>query len=161
MTENSPGDHSGAFDNQRVERDQLPLPDYDHLPLASLIQRIRSLDAEGLRLLLTYETSHGSRLPIVDALQTRQAELAEGMNPSSGSPDALAPERSGPPPNPRTIDPTRSSPTIKPPPTVTRQTLPSRAEGHAGEGLPRRSACDPSGMGKDSYQLATCRESVL
>jgi hypothetical protein len=115
MTENSPGDHSGAFDNQRVERDQLPLPDYDHLPLASLIQRIRSLDAEGLRLLLTYETSHGSRLPIVDALQTRQAELAEGMNPSSGSPDALAPERSGPPPNPRTIDPTRSSPTINPP----------------------------------------------
>jgi hypothetical protein len=81
MTENSPGDHSGAFDNQRVERDQLPLPDYDHLPLASLIQRIRSLDAEGLRLLLTYETSHGSRLPIVDALQTRQAELPEGMNP--------------------------------------------------------------------------------
>ena len=23
------------------------------------------------------------------------------------------------------------------------------------------SACDPSGMGRDSYQLATCRESVL
>jgi hypothetical protein len=32
-------------------RADLPLPDYDHLPLASLIQRIRSLDVDQLMVL--------------------------------------------------------------------------------------------------------------
>jgi hypothetical protein len=33
-------------DSGSVPHDQLPLPDYDHLPVGSLEGRIRSLDAE-------------------------------------------------------------------------------------------------------------------
>ena len=41
-----------------TERDSLPLPDYDHLPVGSLTSRIRTLDADGLQTVLGYEKAH-------------------------------------------------------------------------------------------------------
>ncbi|MCW2815551.1 MAG: hypothetical protein JWN84_3006 [Nocardioides sp.] len=72
--------------------DQLPLPDYDHLPVTALSQRIRSLDATGVRTLLAYEQAHGDRLPIVQVLEHRISELDAGAPTSGGDPMAFAPE---------------------------------------------------------------------
>jgi hypothetical protein len=72
--------------------DELPLPDYDHLPLGGLTSRIRSLDAAGVRTVLEYERAHGDRLPVVTVLENRLAELDEGAEPSGGDPSAVAPE---------------------------------------------------------------------
>ena len=71
-----------------TEHDMLPLPDYDHLPLGGLISRIRTLDADGLQTLLTYERAHGNRAPVVTAMQNRLSALREGAQPSGGDPAA-------------------------------------------------------------------------
>ncbi len=73
-------------------RADLPLPDYDHLPLPSLTHRVRSLDASGVEALLSYERAHGDRLPVVQVLEARLDQLRNGAEPSGGSPTALAPE---------------------------------------------------------------------
>jgi hypothetical protein len=75
------------------EHDTLPLPDYDHLPFGGLVSRIRTLDAEGLQTLLTYEKAHGNRAPVVTAMENRLASLKEGAQPSGGDPAAdITPE---------------------------------------------------------------------
>ncbi len=73
------------------ERD-LPLPDYDHLPVGSLVSRIRTLDAPGLQTLLDYEKGHANRLQVVSAMQTRLTSLENGAQPSGGDPAAATPE---------------------------------------------------------------------
>jgi hypothetical protein len=42
-----------------LHRDELPLPDYDHLPVGSLESRIRGLDTDGVEALLSHERAHG------------------------------------------------------------------------------------------------------
>ncbi|SDF52386.1 hypothetical protein SAMN05660662_2482 [Blastococcus aurantiacus] len=95
------------------ERD-LPLKDYDHLPVGSLTSRIRQLDAEDLTTLLDYERAHGNRFQVVTVMESRLAGLKNGAQPSGGDPAATgadappAPEggskaseaTSGPPMNP-------------------------------------------------------------
>jgi hypothetical protein len=71
-----------------TEHDTLPLPDYDHLPLGGLISRIRTLDADGLQTLLSYEQAHANRAPVVTAMQNRLSSLREGAQPSGGDPAA-------------------------------------------------------------------------
>jgi hypothetical protein len=73
-----------------TEHDQLPLPDYDHLPVDGLISRIRTLDATGLQTLLDYEQAHANRLQVVIAMQNRLKSLHEGAQPSGGDPAAAA-----------------------------------------------------------------------
>ncbi|GAB3304551.1 hypothetical protein GCM10027451_10320 [Geodermatophilus aquaeductus] len=73
-----------------TEHDQLPLPDYDHLPVEGLISRIRTLDATGLQTLLDYEQAHANRLQVVIAMQNRLKSLHEGAQPSGGDPAAAA-----------------------------------------------------------------------
>ena len=73
-----------------TEHDQLPLPDYDHLPVGGLISRIRTLDATGLQTLLDYERAHADRLQVVTAMQNRLTSLHEGAQPSGGDPAAAA-----------------------------------------------------------------------
>jgi hypothetical protein len=75
-----------------LHHDQLPLPDYDHLPLPGLTSRVRTLDADGVRALLEYERGHGDRLPVVTVLQNRLTELEQGAQPSGGDPAAATPE---------------------------------------------------------------------
>ena len=93
----------------------LPLPDYDHLPLNSLILRVRTLDLEQLDAVLAYERAHADRLPVVQGLEQRRVQLEAGAEPSGGSPTAFAPEKvAGPPVQPR-IDQTTEAPSINPP----------------------------------------------
>ena len=78
--------------------DELPLPDYDHLPLGSLEGRIRSLDADGLTALLEYERAHGDRLPVTMLLERRLEAVKGGAELSGGSPLAATPELQHAPP---------------------------------------------------------------
>jgi hypothetical protein len=64
--------------------DALPLPNYDQLPLGSLQHRIRSLDADELRVLVDHEREHGDRTPVLEVLSARLDQLAEGATPSDG-----------------------------------------------------------------------------
>jgi hypothetical protein len=73
-----------------TEHDQLPLPDYDHLPVDGLTTRIRTLDAQGLETLLEYERAHANRLQVVTVMENRLASLRNGAQPSGGDPAAAA-----------------------------------------------------------------------
>ena len=66
--------------------DELPLPDYDHLPVGSLTSRVRTLDLDGVRVLLEYERGHADRIRVVTIMENRLAELREGAQPSGGNP---------------------------------------------------------------------------
>ncbi|WP_116042822.1 hypothetical protein [Amycolatopsis palatopharyngis] len=79
-----------------LEHDDLPLPDYDHLPQSSLMHRIRSLSDDQLEALLEYEEAHANRVAVVEILQARRAELADGATPSGGE-QSVQPENPGPP----------------------------------------------------------------
>lgn len=76
--------------------DELPLPDYDGLPVGSIEARIRSLDSAGVRQLVEYEKAHADRPAVLQVLGRRAAELAAGAQPTSGSPNAFRPETEHP-----------------------------------------------------------------
>jgi hypothetical protein len=98
-----------------AQRGELPLPDYDHLPLGSLASRLRSLDAAGLETLLGYERAHGNRVPVVQVLETPLAEIAQGAQPAGGSPQALRPEAAPAPTSDASASPATSGPAMNPP----------------------------------------------
>ncbi|WP_219419876.1 hypothetical protein [Pseudonocardia nigra] len=80
-----------------TERSNLPIPDYDHLPEGSLQSRIRALSADELRELLTYERTHGDRLPVLELLRHRLEAVEAGAPLSEGDPAAAQPEQAPPP----------------------------------------------------------------
>ncbi len=98
--------------NDSLKKDDLPLPDYDHIPLGTLPSRISGLDAEGIGQLLTYEREHGNRLPVTEVLEHRLQALRDGAEPSASLPPSMpevsqgqagskvTPATSGPPMNP-------------------------------------------------------------
>jgi hypothetical protein len=94
--------------------DSLPLRNYDHLPLASLAQRIRSLTADEIEQLRAYERAHANRVAATEVFDHRLAELAAGASPTSGrqqyGPDYPAPPASGSPVGPQTAGPPASPP---------------------------------------------------
>ncbi|WP_338899930.1 hypothetical protein WBG99_33405 [Streptomyces sp. TG1A-60] len=98
-----------------TDRDTLPLPDYDHLPLGSLESRVRALTAEEVEEVLAYERTHAGRLPVTQLLAARLDQLHAGAEPTSGDPGALRPEQhdrsSGSP-----VSPTTSPEPMGPPP---------------------------------------------
>ncbi|MFL6085175.1 MAG: hypothetical protein ACJ74F_18685 [Mycobacterium sp.] len=65
---------------------ELPLPDYDQLPLNELRHRIRALDEGQLRRLFEHEEAHGNRIPVLELLHARLRELTHGAEPSPGDP---------------------------------------------------------------------------
>ncbi|MGW0842405.1 hypothetical protein ACWD26_19950 [Streptomyces sp. NPDC002787] len=77
------------------QRDTLPLPDYDHLPLGGLESRVRALSAKEVEKVLAYERAHAGRLPVTQLLTARLDQLRAGAEPTSGDPDALRPEQHG------------------------------------------------------------------
>jgi hypothetical protein len=80
------------------EHDELPIPDYDHLPTSSLGHRIRTLDEPALERLLAYERAHADRLPVRQLLTQRLEALRSGSaEPSPGDPAAAQPEHAPPP----------------------------------------------------------------
>jgi hypothetical protein len=54
---------TGPSADDDVARQDLPLPDYDDLPIGSLQHRIRMLGASQLGTLFAYEEAHGHRSP--------------------------------------------------------------------------------------------------
>ena len=77
--------------DQPADRSDLPVPDYDHLPVGDLGHRVRSLTADQLETLLAYERAHGDRLPVVQVLQARLDDVRGGAELSGGDPTGLAP----------------------------------------------------------------------
>jgi hypothetical protein len=101
--------------NDTPHHDELPLPDYDHLPIGSVESRIRTLDAAGVEAVLSYERAHGNRLPVVQVLENRLAALRAGAEPTSGSPLAATPELQHAPAGGSGASPQTEGPPINPP----------------------------------------------
>ena len=97
------------------ERTDLPLPDYDHLPVGSLTSRIRTLDAEDLQTLLSYEKAHANRVQVVSAMDHRLTDLKAGAQPSGGDPAAAQPEHAAAPAGGSQVSEATSGPPINPP----------------------------------------------
>jgi hypothetical protein len=95
--------------------EDLPLSDYDHLPTGSLEGRIRSLTAEQLATVRAYEEAHAHRVAVLQLLDARAAQLEQGAEPTSGSPDAARPEVAGTPETPSPASPQTEGPPINPP----------------------------------------------
>lgn len=78
-----------------MSAENLPLPDYDHLPVGSLQHRIRSLDATELQQVLDYEYEHNDRTQVMEILRHRLDELNSGASPSPGRQDDAPVESRG------------------------------------------------------------------
>lgn len=97
------------------ERAELPLPDYDHLPVGTLQHRIRSLTLEQVRQLTDYENAHARRSPVLEVLRHRIDQLAAGAEPSSGS-QQTRPEQPPPPEKGSPVSEQTAAPPAGPPP---------------------------------------------
>lgn len=64
----------------------LPIADFDQLPITELRHRIRALDEPQLRAVFEHETEHGNRIPVLEVLHARLKELTHGAEPSDGDP---------------------------------------------------------------------------
>src|SRR4051794_18293549 len=110
------GTGRGVTDQSAPHHDQLPLPDYDHLPIGSLEGRIRALDAEGVAALLAYEREHGDRLPAVNLLQRRLEGLRSGdAEPTGADPLAETPEVQHAPTTGSPVSPQTQGDPVNPP----------------------------------------------
>jgi hypothetical protein len=98
-----------------TDRGTLPVPDFDHLPLGALHDRIRSLDAGALQALVDYEHEHGDRLPVIEVLRHRLDAVRSGAALSGGSAAGLQPENSPGPSGGSTVTPVTSGPPMNPP----------------------------------------------
>ena len=95
------------------QHSDLPLPDFDHIPLGTLPSRISGLDADAVGQLLAFEREHGNRLPIVQVLERRIESLNSGTEPSGGVPEDL-PEMSQAQTGSK-VSPATTGPKINPP----------------------------------------------
>jgi hypothetical protein len=98
-----------------VSTSDLPIPDYDHLPLGDLTGRVRSLDAGQLDALIAHEEEHGARAPVLQVMRARREQLDAGAQPSSG--DAAATDLQAPPAaaGGSPVSPATQGPKINPP----------------------------------------------
>jgi hypothetical protein len=71
-----------------TSNDDLPIKDFDHLQVGGLTSRIRSLGADDLQTLITYERAHAKRFQVVQIMENRLAALKAGAQPSGGDPTA-------------------------------------------------------------------------
>jgi hypothetical protein len=97
-----------------AERD-LPMPDYDHLPVGSLTSRIRALGADDLTTLLEYERGHANRIQVVSAMENRLSGLKSGAQPSGGDPTAVGADAPPPAAGGSPVSEATSGPPINPP----------------------------------------------
>ena len=98
-----------------TERDDLPLKDYDHLPVGSLVSRIRTLGTDDLRTMLDYERSHANRMQVVSAMEHRLSGLADGAQPSGGDPTADSPAAPPAPAGGSKVSEATTGPPVNPP----------------------------------------------
>lgn len=69
---------------QDVRRADLPIKDFDHLPIGSMGHRVRGLDAEDLGLIRRYEAAHAKRPLALQIIDRRLRELADAQPASDG-----------------------------------------------------------------------------
>ena len=58
--------------------DDLPVPNYDQLSVASLRARLRVLDAAQVHVLLDYEKAHEGRPAVITMFERRLTKLSDG-----------------------------------------------------------------------------------
>ena len=97
------------------ERDDLPLPDYDHLHVGSLTSRIRTLDLADLTTLLAYERAHANRFQVVTIMENRLSSLKAGAKPSGGDPAAAGADVPEPASGGSKVSEATSGPPMNPP----------------------------------------------
>ncbi|PRX45956.1 hypothetical protein B0I33_108103 [Prauserella shujinwangii] len=97
-------------------REELPLADYDHLPVPALRDRIRSLTADEVRQVLDYERAHADRAPVVTTLENRLEQLEQGAEPSPGGDQETRPDQPGPTRHGSPVSPDSAAEPIHPPP---------------------------------------------
>jgi hypothetical protein len=73
---------SDAAEQNVPQHKDLPLPDYDHLPVGTLPTRITGLAEADVAQLVGYEKAHGNRLPVLQILEKRLQDLQGGAVPS-------------------------------------------------------------------------------
>ena len=118
--------------NDSQKHDELPLPDYDHIPLGNLASHIEALDERSLIQLLSYEHEHGNRLPVTQILENRLEALRNGAEPTGSVPERM-PEVSEGQPGGSPVSPATSGPPINPP----SQGVPTNpAQPRSGSGAP-------------------------
>jgi hypothetical protein len=100
---------------QSPQHDELPLANYDQLPLGAVEHRIRSLEAEELETLLAYEHEHADRAPVTRVLDERLAQVRSGSELSPGGGPA-APERPAAAAGGSKVTPASSPEPMSPPP---------------------------------------------
>jgi hypothetical protein len=126
MSANTPGSENDTVpEGGTLDRDDLPLPDFDHIPLGTLPSRLHPLDERGITQLLGWERAHGNRLPVIQVLESRIQQLRDGAEPSGSIPDSM-PEvtssQTGSPVSPST------SPDVIPEPAKSSPILPSQPQ---------------------------------
>ncbi len=89
MSANTPDSENTAAEDGALDRDQLPLPDFDHIPLGTLPSRLHPLDERGITQLLGWERAHGNRLPVIQVLESRIEQLRNGAEPSGTIPENM------------------------------------------------------------------------
>ena len=99
----------------QVSREDLPIPDYDHLPIGDLGHRIRSLTADQLGTLLAHEQAHGNRLPVTQLIETRLEDVRGGAELSGGDPSGLSPALAETAQGGSAVSPQTQGPVINPP----------------------------------------------
>ncbi|GAA1461606.1 hypothetical protein NE857_15250 [Nocardiopsis exhalans] len=65
-----------------LARKTAPIEDYASVPVGTLRQRVRVLDAEEMRQLIAFEECHGSRPRVLEMLHDRLYQLEHGAVPS-------------------------------------------------------------------------------
>ncbi len=89
MSANTRSGNDAVPEDGTQDRDQLPLPDFDHIPLGTLPSRIHSLDERGITQLIGWERAHGNRLPVIQVLEARIEQLRNGAEPSGSIPEEM------------------------------------------------------------------------
>ncbi len=95
---------------------ELPLPNFDQLPVPDLQHRIRALDPAEIDQLLAHERDHAHRPQVIQLLERRSEELKHGATPSGGDPStASVPEPAPGPARQKGTTPQTAGPPVNPP----------------------------------------------
>lgn len=92
-----------------------PLPDYDQLTTSAIQSQIRTLDADRLEELLSYEREHANRPLVIQTIEHRLGALRSGESPSGGDPAGAAPGSGEGVDVPQQTDGHTDAPPINPP----------------------------------------------
>lgn len=103
----------------------LPLPDYDQLPVGTIAHAIRALSENDLVRLLEYESDHADRVQVKQILAARLEEVAAGDTPSPGGP-VPGPRQGTDGEQPLPVRPDTAAEPINPPPHGVPTNAPSR-----------------------------------